>query len=75
MNGWRAGPRAPASRASAAPGSTAPVPPGGRLRVKLNGEETEGVYGGLDSDGALRLLTPDGGEYRIAAGDVFFLSR
>ena len=49
-----------ASRASAAPGSTAPGPPDGRLRVKINGEETEGVYAGLDADGALRLLTPDG---------------
>ena len=46
-----------------------------RITVKINGEETEGVYGGLDADGALRLLTADGSEYRIAAGDVFFLSR
>jgi biotin-(acetyl-CoA carboxylase) ligase len=45
------------------------------LRVKINGEETEGVYGALDADGALRLLTPDGSEHRISAGDVFFLSR
>jgi len=50
-------------------------PAGRPLRVKINGEETEGVYGGLDADGALRLLTADGSEYRIAAGDVFFLSR
>jgi BirA family biotin operon repressor/biotin-[acetyl-CoA-carboxylase] ligase len=50
-------------------------PAGRPLLVKVHGEETEGVYGGLDADGALRLLTPDGGEYRIAAGDVFFLSR
>jgi BirA family biotin operon repressor/biotin-[acetyl-CoA-carboxylase] ligase len=50
-------------------------PTGRPLRVKINSEETEGVYGGLDADGALRLLTPDGGEYRISAGDVFFLSR
>ncbi|MGD9501833.1 MAG: biotin--[acetyl-CoA-carboxylase] ligase [Methyloceanibacter sp.] len=49
-------------------------PAGRPLRVKVHGEETEGVYGGLDADGALRLMTPDG-EYRIAAGDVFFLSR
>ena len=48
-------------------------PAGRPLRVKVHGEETEGVYGGLDADGALRLMTPDG-EYRIAAGDVFFLS-
>ena len=50
-------------------------PTGRALRVKINGEETEGVYAGLDADGALRLLTPDGSEYRIAAGDVFFLSQ
>ncbi|MNC94180.1 Bifunctional ligase/repressor BirA [compost metagenome] len=50
-------------------------PTGRPLQVKLNGEETEGVYAGLDADGALRLLTPDGGEHRISAGDVFFLSR
>jgi BirA family transcriptional regulator, biotin operon repressor / biotin---[acetyl-CoA-carboxylase] ligase len=50
-------------------------PPGRALRVKVNGEETEGVYGGLDADGALRLLTSDGSEYRISAGDVFFSSR
>jgi BirA family transcriptional regulator, biotin operon repressor / biotin---[acetyl-CoA-carboxylase] ligase len=50
-------------------------PTGRPLRVKINGEETEGVYAGLDSDGALRLLTADGSEHRIAAGDVFFLGR
>lgn len=50
-------------------------PAGRALRVKINGEEREGVYAGLDADGALRLLTPDGSEHRIAAGDVFFLSR
>lgn len=48
-------------------------PTGRPLRVRINGDETEGVYAGLDADGALRLLTPDGSEYRIAAGDVFFL--
>jgi BirA family transcriptional regulator, biotin operon repressor / biotin---[acetyl-CoA-carboxylase] ligase len=50
-------------------------PAGRALRVKINGEEREGVYAGLDADGALKLLTPDGSEHRIAAGDVFFLSR
>jgi BirA family biotin operon repressor/biotin-[acetyl-CoA-carboxylase] ligase len=48
-------------------------PTGRPLRVRINGDETEGVYAGLDADGALRLLTPDGSEYRIAAGDVFYL--
>ena len=50
-------------------------PAGRPLRVKIDGEDTEGVYGGLDADGALRLLTADGAEHCIAAGDVFFLSR
>jgi BirA family transcriptional regulator, biotin operon repressor / biotin---[acetyl-CoA-carboxylase] ligase len=48
-------------------------PTGRPLRVSINGDETEGVYAGLDADGALKLLTPDGFEHRIAAGDVFFL--
>ena len=48
-------------------------PTGRPLRVRIEGDEAEGVYGGLDADGALRLLTPDGSEHRIAAGDVFFL--
>jgi BirA family biotin operon repressor/biotin-[acetyl-CoA-carboxylase] ligase len=48
-------------------------PTGRPLRVRIEGDEAEGVYGGLDADGALRLLTPDGAEHRIAAGDVFFL--
>jgi BirA family biotin operon repressor/biotin-[acetyl-CoA-carboxylase] ligase len=50
-------------------------PTGRPLRVKVNGEDIEGVYAGLDADGALRLLTPDGAEHRIAAGDVFFLGQ
>ncbi|HYJ59115.1 MAG TPA: biotin--[acetyl-CoA-carboxylase] ligase [Methyloceanibacter sp.] len=50
-------------------------PTGRPLRVKIDSEETDGVYAGLDADGALRLLTPDGSEHRITAGDVFFLGR
>jgi len=50
-------------------------PTGRPLRVRIDGEETDGVYEGLDADGALRLMTQDGLEHRIAAGDVFFLSR
>ncbi len=50
-------------------------PTGRPLRVKIDSEETDGVYAGLDADGALRLLTPDGSEHRVAAGDVFFLGR
>jgi len=49
-------------------------PTGRPLHVKLNGEETEGTYQGLDSNGALRLMTADG-EQRITAGDVFFASQ
>jgi len=49
-------------------------PPGRPLHVRLNGEETDGAYAGLDADGALRLKTADG-EKRITAGDVFFASR
>jgi BirA family biotin operon repressor/biotin-[acetyl-CoA-carboxylase] ligase len=47
-------------------------PTGRRLTVRVGSQEVEGVYGGLDADGALRLLMPDGGEYRVTAGDVFF---
>ena len=50
-------------------------PTGRPLRVRIDGEETDGVYEGLDADGALRLMTPDGFEHRVAAGDVFFLGR
>ena len=49
-------------------------PTGRLLHVRINGEETDGAYAGLDSDGALRLKTTDG-EKRITAGDVFFASR
>jgi BirA family biotin operon repressor/biotin-[acetyl-CoA-carboxylase] ligase len=48
-------------------------PTGRPLTVHLKGkEEAEGTFAGLDSGGALRLLTGDGVERRIAAGDVFF---
>ena len=50
-------------------------PTGGLLRVRLHNEETEGLFAGLDSGGALRLLMSDGVERRVAAGDVFFASR
>ena len=49
-------------------------PTGRPLTVRLNGEETEGTYAGLDSDGALRLKTADG-ERKVTAGDVFFAKR
>lgn len=47
-------------------------PTGRPLRVELNDTETEGLYAGLDANGALRLLTADGSERRVTAGDVFF---
>jgi BirA family transcriptional regulator, biotin operon repressor / biotin---[acetyl-CoA-carboxylase] ligase len=47
-------------------------PTGRPLTVRVGSQQAEGVYGGLDADGALRLLMPDGGEYRVTAGDVFF---
>ena len=40
------------------------------IRVRLPGETREGVFGGLDTDGAL-LLDTDTGRQRIAAGEVF----
>jgi BirA family biotin operon repressor/biotin-[acetyl-CoA-carboxylase] ligase len=48
-------------------------PTGRPLRVRLNDEEAEGIFAGLDSAGALRLLTTNG-ERRVTAGDVFFSS-
>jgi BirA family biotin operon repressor/biotin-[acetyl-CoA-carboxylase] ligase len=40
------------------------------IRVRLPGEMREGVFGGLDTDGALLLDTATGRQ-RIAAGEVF----
>lgn len=47
-------------------------PTGRPLKVRLRDEEAEGTFAGLDAGGALRLAMSDGGERRIAAGDVFF---
>lgn len=49
-------------------------PMGRPLLVRINEEEIQGEYAGLDSEGALRLRTADG-EQRVTAGDVFFASR
>ena len=43
---------------------------GDTIRVRLHGEETSGVFAGLDDDGAL-LLDTGTGRRRVAAGDVF----
>jgi BirA family transcriptional regulator, biotin operon repressor / biotin---[acetyl-CoA-carboxylase] ligase len=50
-------------------------PTGRLLRVRLPNEEAEGLFAGLDSGGALRLLMTDGAERRVTAGDVFFSGR
>lgn len=41
------------------------------LRLRLDGEELNGVYAGIDKDGALLLRDNSGQERRISAGDVF----
>ncbi|MEN2746603.1 biotin--[acetyl-CoA-carboxylase] ligase [Sphingomonas sp. T9W2] len=46
-------------------------PRGTPLRVRLpDGSERSGVFDGLDADGALRLLGPDGRTALVHAGDV-----
>lgn len=45
---------------------------GGRIRARLSGEELEGVFEGIDADGALILRQPGGVTRLVAAGDVFF---
>ena len=47
---------------------------GGAVRVRLPAEEMNGRFAGLDEDGAL-LLDTEGRHRRIAAGDVFPVSR
>jgi BirA family biotin operon repressor/biotin-[acetyl-CoA-carboxylase] ligase len=44
-------------------------PVGASVRVNAQGESIEGVFAGLDQDGALLLDTPDGRQ-RVVAGDV-----
>ncbi len=44
---------------------------GETIRVRLPREETEGIFSGLDADGAL-LLEAGGKTRRIAAAEVFF---
>jgi BirA family biotin operon repressor/biotin-[acetyl-CoA-carboxylase] ligase len=44
---------------------------GEKIRVRLPREETEGIFSGLDLDGAL-LLESNGKTRRIAAAEVFF---
>jgi BirA family biotin operon repressor/biotin-[acetyl-CoA-carboxylase] ligase len=44
------------------------------IEVRLQGGSLHGTFRDLDSDGALRLGLPEGGERRISAGDVYFPS-
>lgn len=47
-------------------------PHGTPLRVRLpDGSDREGTFGGLDADGALRLVARDGTVTLVHAGDVF----
>ena len=45
---------------------------GSSIRVRLESQEFQGVFSGLDDDGALILSQADGTQRRITAGDVFF---
>ncbi len=42
------------------------------IEVRLQSGSLHGTFRDLDSDGALRLALPEGGERRISAGDVYF---
>lgn len=42
------------------------------IEVRLQSGSLHGTFRDLDSDGALRLGLPEGGERRISAGDVYF---
>jgi len=42
------------------------------IEVRLQGGSLRGIFRDLDTDGALRLALPEGGERRISAGDVYF---
>jgi BirA family transcriptional regulator, biotin operon repressor / biotin---[acetyl-CoA-carboxylase] ligase len=42
------------------------------IEVRLQSGSLRGTFRDLDSDGALRLALPEGGERRISAGDVYF---
>lgn len=47
---------------------------GAPISVKLQSEEVEGQYAGIDASGALLLHVPGQGERRITVGDVFLRS-
>ncbi len=48
-------------------------PIGSALSVKAPEAVIEGLYDGLEADGALRLKSPDGSVHIVHAGDVFLL--
>lgn len=45
---------------------------GQAVTARLPGETINGIFRGLDDDGALRLALPDGSSRAITAGEVFF---
>jgi biotin-(acetyl-CoA carboxylase) ligase len=42
------------------------------IRVRLKEGDRDGIYGGIDASGALRLMS-NGTERRVSAGDVFVI--
>lgn len=47
------------------------LPIGAEIRVRLSDGERCGIYAGIDSTGALRLIETGGDELRVTTGDVF----
>lgn len=46
---------------------------GKNIEVRLPHQTMQGIFEGLDNDGALRLKTKDGTIHKITAGDVFMI--
>jgi len=44
------------------------------VRIRLEGGDVSGVFGGIDEMGSMRLIDGEGAEKRITAGDVFLTS-
>lgn len=51
---------------------TRAIPVGQPIRVRLKEGDRDGIYGGIDASGALRLMS-NGTERRVSAGDVFVI--
>jgi biotin-(acetyl-CoA carboxylase) ligase len=43
---------------------------GARVRVRVGGQDREGVVLGLDPDGALRIAGDDGRVHRVVSGEL-----